>query len=82
MYSPYIDYLGISCALNDLAERHNDKDEYGQGAILSALSQQLEAYNPAMEYLEDLVTADNEERRDRAINRLKEWMKPWRRKAE
>lgn len=82
MASPYIEFLGVGCALTELAEGHNERDEYGKGAILSALGKNLEAFNPAIEYVEDLITADNDERRERAINRLKEWAKPWRRTAE
>ena len=82
MHSPLVDYLGVGCALTELAERHNDKDEYGKAAILFALAKQLETYNSALEYVEDLVAADNDERKDRAIARLKEWAKPWRRGAQ
>lgn len=82
MHSPYIDFLGVGCALDELAELHNEKDEYGKGAILSALAKQLVGFNSAIEYVEDLVTADNDERRERAVNRLREWAKPWRRGTE
>jgi hypothetical protein len=82
MASPYIEFLGVGCALNELAEGHNDNDEYGKAAILHALGKNLEAFNSAIEYVEDLVLAENEEQRDRAIERLKEWAKPWRRTAE
>jgi hypothetical protein len=82
MASPYIEFLGVGCALTELAEGHNDNDEYGKAAILHALGKNLEAFNSAIEYVEDLVTAGNEDQRDRAIERLKEWAKPWRRAAE
>ena len=82
MASPYIEFLGVGCALTELAEGHNDNDEYGKAAILHALGKNLEAFNSAIEYVEDLVTAGNEDQRDRAIERLKEWTKPWRRTAE
>lgn len=82
MASPYIEFLGVGCALTELAEGHNDNDEYGKAAILHALGKNLEAFNSAIEYVEDLVTAGNEDQRDRAIERLKEWAKPWKRKVE
>jgi len=78
MASPYIEFLGVGCALDEIAEQHNDKDEYGKAAILAALGKRLEAYSPAIEYVEDLVKAQDEAHRDRAINRLVEWAKPWR----
>ena len=82
MASPYIEFLGVGCALTELAEGHSDNDEYGKAAILHALGKNLEAFNSAIEYVEDLVMAGNEEQRDRAIERLKEWAKPWKRKVE
>ncbi len=78
MASPYIEFLGVGCALDEIAEQHNDNDEYGKAAILAALGKRLEAYNSAIEYVEDLVTAKDDTAKDRAINRLVEWAKPWR----
>jgi hypothetical protein len=57
MASPYIEFLGVGCALTELAEGHNDNDEYGKAAILHALGKNLGAFNSAIEYVEDLVTA-------------------------
>jgi hypothetical protein len=82
MSSPYIEFLGVGCALDELAEQHNDRDEYGKAAILSALGKRLEAYNSAIEYCEDLATAKDDAARERAINRIVEWAKPWRRKRD
>ena len=78
MASPYIEYLGIGCALDEIAEQHNDKDEYGQATIISALAKRLEAYNRAIELIEDLVLAQDEPAKERATTRLVEWAKPWR----
>lgn len=78
MYSPFVDFLGVSSALEELAEHHNDKEEYGKGAILEALAKQLGIYNDAIQYVEDLVTADNAESRELVINKMTEWVKPWR----
>jgi len=78
MGSPYIEFLGVGCALEEIAGQHFDADEYGKAAILSALGKRLEAYNSAIEYAEDLVTAKDDAARDRAISRLVEWAKPWR----
>jgi hypothetical protein len=78
MASPYIEFLGVGCALEEISEQHNDAERYGHAAIISALGKRLEAYNPAIEYVEDLVTAKDDTAKDRAINRLVEWAKPWR----
>lgn len=78
MYSPFVDFLGVSCALEELAEHHNDNEEYGKGALLEALAKQLGIYNDAIQYVEDLVTAENAETREQMIGKLVEWAKPWR----
>ena len=78
MASPYIEFLGVGCALEEVAEQHNDKDEYGKAAILAALGKRVEAYNSAIEYVEDLVTAKDVTAKDRAIHRLSVRAKPWR----
>ncbi|MDO9582652.1 MAG: hypothetical protein Q7J24_06025 [Desulfomicrobium sp.] len=78
MASPYIEFLGVGCALDEIAEQHNDRDEYGRAAIISALGERLKAYNSAIEYVEDLVTAKDDAAKERAISRLAEWSKPWR----
>ena len=44
----------------------------------ATLGKRLEAYNSAIEYVEDLVTAKDDTAKDRAINRLSDWAKPWR----
>lgn len=67
--SPYIEYLGIGCALEEISEQHNDRDEYGRAAILAALGERLKGYNSAIEYVEDLVLAKDDVAKDRAINR-------------
>lgn len=80
MSSPYIEFLGVGCALDEIAEQHNDNDEYGKGAIIAALGKRLEAYNRAIELIEDLVLAQDEPAKERATTRLVEWAGPWRMK--
>lgn len=72
MANPYIDFLGVGCALDELAEQHNQNDEYGKAAILSALSKRLETFNRTAELVEGLVRADDAERRDLLVKTLKE----------
>lgn len=81
MASPLIDFLGIGCALNDISDQHNANDEYGKGAIIAALGKRLDAYSRAIELIEDLVLAPNDEAQARATSRLVEWAEPWRVKA-
>lgn len=78
MASPYIEFLGVGSALAEIAEWHNDRDEYGKAAILAALGKRLEAYDSAIEYVEDLALAKDDTAKDRAISRLVEWAGPWR----
>lgn len=72
MANPYIEFLGVGCALDELAEQHNQNDEYGKAAILSALSKRLETFNRTAELVEGLVRADDAERRDFLVKNLKE----------
>lgn len=72
MANPYIEFLGVGCALDELAEQHNARDEYGKAAILSALSKRLETFNRTAELVEGLVRADDAERRDFLVKTLKE----------
>lgn len=81
MASPYIEFLGVGSALAEIAEWHNDRDEYGKAAIIAALGKRLEAYNRAIELIEDLVLAQDEPAKERATTRLVEWAGPWRMKA-
>jgi len=81
MGSPYIEFLGVGCALDEIAEQHFDAEEYGKAAIVTALGKRLEAYNRAIELIEDLVLAPNEEAKDRATTRLVEWAQPWKVRA-
>jgi len=81
MGSPYIEFLGVGCALEEIAEQHNDAEEYGKAAIVSALGKRLEVYQRAIELIEDLVLAQDEPAKERATTRLFEWAGPWRMKA-
>ena len=79
--SPYIEFIGLTCALEELAENHNDAEEYGKGAILSAIGKRMEVFHRAIELIEDLVLAQDEAAKERATTRLVEWAGPWRVKA-
>lgn len=72
MGNPFVDFLGVSCALDDLAEQHNVADEYGKAAILSALAKRLETFHRTAEIVDGLVRADDAERRDFLVKTLKE----------
>lgn len=77
MANPYIEFLGIGCALIELSDQHNERDEYGKAAILSALGKRLAAYDEAIEYCVDLAAAKDNAAKERAICRIVEWAQPW-----
>lgn len=72
MANPYVDFLGVGCALDEIAEQHNDRDEYGKAAILSALSKRLETFHRTAEILDGLVRTDDAERQNYLLKNLKE----------
>ena len=76
--SPYLELLGLTCAIEEISEQHNDAEEYGRGAILSALGKRMEVFHRAVELIEDLALAQDDAAKDRATTRLVEWAKPWR----
>lgn len=82
MASPYLTILGISCALDELSEQCNLKDDYGQGAILDALRARLADMTAPFEWIEDLADSrpDNKEKMDRSIERLTTWAEEWRKR--
>ena len=76
--SPYLEYLGLTCAIEELSEQHADAERYGQAAILSALAKRMEVFHRAIECVEDLVLAQNDAAKERVVTRLTEWAGPWR----
>jgi hypothetical protein len=72
MANPFVDYLGVGCALDEIAEQHNMAEEYGKAAILSALSKRLETFNRTAELVDSLARTDDAERRDFLVKNLKE----------
>ena len=72
MANPYVDFLGVGCALDEIAEQHNVAEEYGKAAILSALSKRLETFQRTGELLDALAGTDDAERLDNLVKNLKE----------
>lgn len=72
MANPFVDFLGVGCALGEIAEQHNMLEEYGKAAILSALSKRLETFHRTAELVDSLSRADDAERRDYLVKNLKE----------
>lgn len=79
--SPYLEFLGLTCAIEELSEQHADAERYGQAAIMGALAKRMEVFHRAVELIEDLVLAQDEPAKERATTRLVEWAGPWRMKA-